>query len=222
MVVIPCYNAARTLPTLLGRLTPMFARDQIVCVDDGSTDDTQRVISEFGVCGVYHAVNQGKGQSLRDGYEFSLSRGASTALTIDSDLQHSPDDIPRFLEASQDVDLLIGSRRQPNAFFNSQMPLARQVSNRLTSSMLSCLLRQPILDSQCGFRLVSRRCLETVLPLCRERRYMFETEFLIHAATRGFAIGFVNIATIYNGEKSYINALPETLNFLKLVLRKIV
>ncbi|MCS7013015.1 MAG: glycosyltransferase family 2 protein [Chloroherpetonaceae bacterium] len=215
--VIPCYNAAQTLPELLRRLAPVVANAHTICVSDGSTDHTVQVLSAFPVHIIARPHNEGKGAALKVGFEYALRQGASAVLTLDSDLQHSPSDAPKLIAALEHFDMVIGSRHRAAQFRRSPMPFARQLSNRITSGLLSQLLHQPILDSQCGYRIIRRLCLETILPLCKETGYMFETEFLIYAVRRGFRIGFVEIETIYAGEKSYMRYATETKNFLKLV-----
>ncbi len=219
--VIPCYNAARTLPTLLHALSSIIPSERIICVNDGSKDETMSVLSAYAVHAAVHEHNKGKGAALKTGLHNALTKGASAVLTLDSDLQHNPHDAPKLIEAIATFDMVIGSRRSAAQFRKSAMPLARQFSNRITSGMLSYLLGQDILDSQCGYRIIRAECLKAVLPLCKETGYMFETEFLIHAAKLGFRIGFVEIETIYRGEKSYMRYATETKNFLKLLWREI-
>lgn len=219
--VIPCYNAAQTLPTLLQALSPIVPNERTICVSDGSTDETLRALANYKAHVIARPRNEGKGAALKIGLRYALSQGASAALALDSDLQHNPRDAPKLIDAISKFDLVIGSRRSAARLRKSPMPLARQLSNRITSAMLSRLLGQDILDSQCGYRLIRSACLEAILPLCKETGYMFETEFLIHAARKGFKIGFVEIETIYGSEKSYIRYLTETKNFLKLILREL-
>jgi glycosyltransferase involved in cell wall biosynthesis len=219
--VIPCYNAARTLPTLLHALSSIIPSERIICVNDGSEDETMSVLSAHTVHAAVHEHNKGKGAALKTGLHDALTKGASAVLTLDSDLQHNPHDAPKLIEAIAKFDMVIGSRRSTAQFRKSAMPLTRQFSNRITSGMLSYLLGQDILDSQCGYRIMRAECLKAVLPLCKETGYMFETEFLIHAAKLGFKIGFVEIETIYRGEKSYMRYAVETKNFLKLLWREI-
>ncbi len=219
--VIPCYNAARTLPTLLHALSSIIPSERIICVNDGSEDETMSVLSAHAVHAAVHEHNKGKGAALKTGLNNALAKGASAVLTLDSDLQHNPHDAPKLIEAIAKFDMVIGSRRSAAQFRKSAMPLARQFSNRITSGMLSYLLGQDILDSQCGYRIIRAECLKAVMPLCKETGYMFETEFLIHAAKLGFKIGFVEIETIYRGEKSYMRYATETKNFLKLLWQEI-
>lgn len=218
--VLPCYNAADTLPALLAGLRAVVPASRTICIDDGSEDATARLAAESGAIGLSHAANSGKGSSLRTGYRHALALGASEILTLDSDLQHAPGDAPHLFALSEHYDLVIGSRRKafaPTLFNASLMPLPRRLSNRITSGIVSGLTGFSILDSQCGYRLVNRACLETVLPLCAETGFMFETEFLLHASRRGFKIGFAEIAVRYGNEKSYIRPFSDTMKFLKLV-----
>jgi glycosyltransferase involved in cell wall biosynthesis len=217
-IVIPCRNAAAMLPQLLETLNhyTTISRDHILCINDGSTDDTAVVLDASHVRVVTHKVNQGKGAALRDAYTLALSLGATAVLALDADLQHHPKEIPKFLKASETWSIVIGSRKKS---FAPPMPWSRIFSNRTTSAFLSWMLGVPIEDSQCGYRLISAECLSQVLPLCHETGFMFETEFLIHAARHGFTIGFTDIGAIYDGKPSYISHVKDTLRFIRVVSR---
>lgn len=217
--ILPCYNASATLPRLFEGLSDYVPSERTICVDDGSTDGTGEMLERSGVKMIRHANNKGKGASLANGYEMALALSASRVLTLDSDLQHNPAEIPKFIEAGKLYDIVIGSRRMAFTSLSSPMPMHRRLSNRITSATLSYLCSQPIQDAQCGYRMISAACLKTVLPLCKEPGFMFETEFLLHAARQGFRIGFVEIETIYGTGGSHMRHVAETLNFLKLVAR---
>ncbi|ACF12828.1 glycosyl transferase family 2 [Chloroherpeton thalassium ATCC 35110] len=217
--VVPCYNVENTLPFFLHRLSEQFPLKQTFFINDGSTDKTADVLKKKFAQVHHHESNCGKGKSLKHGYGKALQAGATWVFTIDSDLQHSPSDIPKFLEVASQHDIVIGSRRQAFCWSNPVMPLPRKISNRITSGILSKLCDQPILDSQCGFRFIKRDCLERVLPKCRENGFMFETEFLLHAANEGFSISFVDIEVVYGTAKSHMRYVIDTLNFIKLAVR---
>ena len=97
------------------------------------------------------------------------------------------------------------------------MPASRIVSNTLTSLIISLLIGQPVRDSQCGFRFYSRALLEHFV--LSERRFHLESEALLRAGWGKWRIGWVSIPTIYNGSPSAIRHLPDTLNFVQLVLK---
>lgn len=216
--LIPCYNAENALPNLLAELKAFIPPERIICVNDGSTDRTVTVLRAHGVRAYHFPKNQGKGAALKLGYEIALKCGATMVLAIDSDHQHLPADIPKFLQESSRYDIVVGSRRR-NGRFGAPMPLPRVFSNATTSAILSRLAKQRIEDAQCGFRLIQRPCLEEIAPLCKERGFMFETEFLLYAAERGYKIGFVEIEVIYGSSASHMRYVADTLNFVKIVLR---
>jgi len=217
--VIPCYNAEATLPTFLSQFVEVFPLKQTFFINDGSTDKTAEVLKKKFAQIYHHEANAGKGKTLKYGYHIALQAGATWVFTLDSDLQHSPSDMPKFLEAANQHDIIIGSRRAAFGWTNPVMPLPRKISNRTTSHILTSLCDQPILDSQCGFRFIKRECLERVLPKCHETGFMFETEFLLHAANEGFSINFVDIEVVYGTAKSHMRYVVDTLNFIKLVMR---
>jgi len=99
-VLIPALNAALTLPRLLASLKPLVAGGSVVVVDDGSTDETADVAKAAGVVVLRHEVNRGKGAALRTGFDYIVSSsGHDSVITMDADLQHDPDDVPKFLSA---------------------------------------------------------------------------------------------------------------------------
>lgn len=219
--LIPCYNAETTLPNLLAELRAFIPPERTICINDGSSDKTVTVLHQHGVKAYHFPKNQGKGVALKLGYDIALKCGASAVLSIDSDHQHLPADIPKFLETASHYDIVIGSRRR-NGRFTAPMPLPRIFSNTTTSAILTRFTKQRIDDAQCGFRLIHRKCLEQIVPLCFEKGFMFETEFLLHAAAQGFTIGFVEIEVIYGSGKSNMRYVADSLNFIKLILKRIL
>jgi glycosyltransferase involved in cell wall biosynthesis len=218
--LIPCYNAETTLPQLFTELAPFISKARTICIDDGSRDSTPTLLQNTGALVHCFPKNQGKGVCLKMGYELAVTQGASSVLALDSDMQHLPTDIPKFLDAAKHFDIVIGSRRR-NGHFTSPMPAPRIFSNTTTSNILTRLTGQKIWDAQCGFRLIQRPCFERIAPRCHETGFMFETEFLLNAAKEKFKIGFVEIEVIYGSQKSNMRYVKDTFNFIKLVLRQI-
>lgn len=218
-ILIPAYNAQRTLPDLLRQIQSLKSAPQhIFVVDDGSTDRTAEVIGQAGVTLLQNAVNRGKGHALRRGFRLFMEQSDSAyLLCLDADLQHPPHMAADFLaQARSGVKIVIGRRKRSP----QHMPLMRIVSNTLTSAILSLLLGQKIHDSQCGYRLIERSVLEEIQ--LTEDGFQLETEFIIESVKRGHSIRFVPIPTIYNHQDSYINHLGDTLRFIKLVWNKTI
>jgi glycosyltransferase involved in cell wall biosynthesis len=213
--VIPAYNVADRLESVLSQIKRFIPPDRIVVVDDGSSDGTGKQAERFGVRLISHSGNLGKGDALKTGLAFLLSAGADRVFTLDGDGQHDPDSMPHFIRELErtESDLVVGVR----GFRPAEMPLDRILSNRLSSMVVSLAGGVRILDSQCGFRLYKRNVLEVLRP--KSHRYETETEMLLLAVRRGFKVGWCPVETRYSGQKSHIRRLPDTIRFLKVIGR---
>jgi glycosyltransferase involved in cell wall biosynthesis len=216
-VLIPALNAAQTLGELLSRLQSFVSRESIVVIDDGSTDATARIARESGAFVIQHGLNRGKGAALRSGFEYILgSSQYQSVITLDSDLQHEPDEIPKFLARAKQgsVDVIVGSRNR----LGSGMPFHRLLSNTITSLLVGARTGVVMKDSQSGFRWISREVLSAIT--IESDGYEAETELLIQAARKGFTIDFVPIATIYGNEKSHMTHWQTTRRFLQVLMKE--
>ncbi len=215
-VVIPAYNAENEIPSLLKDILRHIPLEQVIVVDDGSHDRTGSMASSFGATVVRHTSNRGKGAALQSGLKSAFNQPSVDAcLMIDADGQHDPEFIPAFWDAyiSRGGDLIIGAR-QLNL---KVMPLMRVLSNRITSFLISAKVGQPILDSQCGYRLISRRIFSAID--FESQGFEIESEMVIKANQLGMNIVWVPISTIYNNEKSYIKGFRDTFGFIRTWLR---
>jgi glycosyltransferase involved in cell wall biosynthesis len=189
---------------------------QIMVVDDGSTDRTYDIAVSAGVVVLRHEQNCGKGAALQTGFNYSRTQpNFEYILTMDADLQHQPEDAPKFFLAQQKTgaDIVIGWRER----IETRMPVHRKLSNTITSALVGMRTGIKIKDSQCGFRLIRRHVVECLR--LEAAGYEAETEFLIKAAHRGFTIDFVPVQTIYGAEKSYMTHWATTVNFIKVIFR---
>lgn len=208
VVVIPAFQAGQTIGRVVqGARTLGFS---VIVVDDASRDQTADSAADAGAQVVRLPKNVGKGAALREGFTRALEEGFDGVLTMDSDGQHLPQEISRFIEAASNTgaDLIVGNRMaDPGG-----MPWIRQMTNRWMSWLLSKLIQQRVPDSQCGFRLVSRRVLEKVALRCD--RFETESELLVRASWAGFQIASVPVTCVYLREISFIRPFRDTLRFL--------
>jgi len=220
-ILIPAYNAERTLPELIDELLMLPVLPvKIVVVDDGSVDNTAGVaaIDQRVLVKTLHK-NQGKGSALKAGFDLILQHyNVEYILCMDADLQHPASSVPDFLAGAADGKsrFVIGNRlKKPGV-----MPVHRILSNSITSWLISRVTGQEIKDSQCGYRLVHRDVV-TGLAL-HENGFQLESEMIIRAAQTGYRIDFIDIPTIYYANSSHISNLQDTMRFIRLIFREFI
>jgi len=205
LALMPAWNEATRIGPIVEATR---ARLPVLVVDDGSHDETPAVAQAAGATVVRHPRNRGKGVALMTGFAWALEQGYDAVLTLDADGQHDPADIPKFLAAYEDGagELIIGRRDF------SQMPFPRFFVNPFGSWLLSLALGTRIYDNQSGYRLHSRRFLETL--------DLTTTGFIVQAVLQGTRIGWVDIRTIYGiGKVSYFHPIKDSARFLEMVWR---
>jgi glycosyltransferase involved in cell wall biosynthesis len=208
--VIPFYNDQKTLPQLINRTLPFV--DIIIAVNDGSTDNFLKDITiNEKVVLISSKKNEGKGFAINRGLRKSIELRSDVTITLDADLQHPPESIPSLVDALEKNEIAIGNRLNNL----KGMPVHRIVSNKITSFLLSFKLRQLISDSQCGFRAYKTEILHDIFPSAKG--YEAETEILIKASRKRYRIGFVEIPTIYDNEKSKMNSFKTIKGFIRVL-----
>ena len=215
LVVIPAYNGAKTLPELIGQIRRLQPSTAILVIDDGSIDGTGKIAQTAGAIVITQDRNRGKGEALKRGFAYAVEQGYDAVITMDADLQHSPEEIALFLNAyHNDSTILVGVRRR-----DGTMPFARKVSNSLTSFVSSLFCRARIFDSQSGYRLIPTAILKNLT--LSSSRFDLEPELLIKAARAGYSVEHVEISTIYNAGRSWINPPLDTIRFLILLAKSL-
>ena len=214
-VLIPAYNEEKHVAAVVREVLD-YCPDVIV-IDDGSPDDTDRVAAEAGAIVLEHVHNQGKGAALQTGFDYAREKGYDLAITMDADGQHAPSDIPAFLQAYERTHspVFVGNR-MGNV---GDMPWNRRFVNRFMSDLLSRVMGQHVPDSQCGFRLYHRSAFPAGPYDAHSQRFAAESEILLRLALQGRKIGAVTIQTIYGAEKSKVNPFTDTLRFFRMLHR---
>jgi glycosyltransferase involved in cell wall biosynthesis len=215
LILIPAYNAGRYLKELVDRVRKAVEKADILIINDGSTDETSTILPSLNALNLTNSANMGKGFALNRGFDFAVRNSYNYIITIDADLQHLPEELPRFTNFSEQADIFMGTRRMSL----SHMPFLRWVTNNLTSLIISIFSGTRIRDTQSGYRMIT---VDTLRRLrVKSRRYDFESEMLFQAGALGVRIAEVPISTVYEGSHSYINPLVDSGRFIKLIWRRI-
>ncbi len=209
--LIPAYREEKHIAEVIGQ-TRRYLPDVLV-VDDGSDDGTSDEAARAGARVHRNAKNLGKGASLVAGFELLFDEGFDAALCLDADGQHLPAEIPRFLAAAENADLVVGNRMADV----EKMPFARLWTNRVTSWIISRLAGVRVPDTQCGYRLIRREAWRGVKV--ESRNYDFEGETIVAVGRKGFRIASVPVSTIYGDEVSAINPVRDTIRFFRMAWR---
>lgn len=207
-VVMPAYNAARTLEQTVREVDPSIADDLIV-VDDFSTDETVARARELGLFVHRHDRNLGYGGNQKTCYRLALQRGADIVVMLHPDYQYDPRLVPvmAHMIASGLYDVVLGSRILGGGALKGGMPLYKYVANRFLTAFQNLLTGLKLSEYHTGYRAFSRAVLEA-LPLEENSDdFVFDNQMLCQAAAFGLRIGEVSCPTRYLPEASSINFL---------------
>src|SRR5947209_20287299 len=207
VAVMPAYNAESTLAATLADM-PAGSVDEIILVDDGSTDRTVQVAREMGLTVFEHPQNRGYGGNQKTCYQEALARGADVVVMIHPDYQYDSRVIPHavaFIELGI-CDVVLGSRiRSRDQALRGGMPLYKYVSNRFLTAVENFGLGQNLGDFHSGFRVYRRAVLEKIAFERNSDDSVFDTQFLVQAVRFGFRLGDIPVPVRYFPEASSIN-----------------
>jgi len=197
LLAIPVYNEAVHLQTVLSHARDYLS--DILVIDDGSTDDTPRLLTlESQLTVIQHRQNLGYGQSLADAFDHAIQAGYDWLITMDCDWQHEPSHIPEFLAAAQtdNWDIISGSRYLADAADQSVAPADRRAINHQITARLNDRLGLKLTDAFCGFkayRVAGLRSLRITVP-----GYAMPLQLWVQASRAGLRISELPISLIYN------------------------
>jgi len=196
LLAIPIFNEEKHLRNVLAEVRKYI--DQILVIDDGSTDATPRLLAaERGLFCLRHPENRGYGQSLVDAFQFAIRHGYDWLITMDCDEQHEPSRIPAFIAAAEqdDADIISGSRYLAPMSSNSMPPIDRRRINGIITHMLNTMLSLGITDAFCGFkayRVAALQRLSITIP-----GYAMPLQLWVQAARAGLRIKEIPVRLIY-------------------------
>ena len=217
-ILIPAYNEEKYIKGVIEDC--LKYRLDIIIVDDGSTDNTLEAVKSipvpknFKIIPLRHAVNKGKGQSLKTGFSYIIKNNYTGVITIDADGQHKTSEIKNFLKVieKENPDLIIGDRLGNT----KNMPFIRLATNVFTSWVISNIAGIRVSDVQSGFRYISTKALKNIK--LETKNFDTEPEIIIKASWLGYNIKNIPISTIYHKNfVSKVNPFKDTIKFFKLV-----
>jgi glycosyltransferase involved in cell wall biosynthesis len=206
-VVLPAYNAARTLEQTY-REIPLDIVDEVVLVDDGSTDDTLALARTLGIKhAIQHDANRGYGGNQKTCYDAALGLGADIIVMLHPDYQYTPKLVRAMVSVLvEDVyDIVLGSRILGNGGLEGGMPLYKYVANRALTLFENIVIGQKLSEYHTGFRAFRRRVLESIPYRGNSDNFVFDNQVLVQAHALGFRIAELTCPTRYFAEASSIN-----------------
>lgn len=188
-VIVPAFNEAAYLAGVLKALNQQPY--SYVVVDDGSADNTSAIARQYTRRIITHQLNLGKGAALKTGCEYALEQGAETVIFMDSDAQHSPEQLTSFVKAIEaGSQVVLGART-----FGPQMPLIKIITNRLASVFVYLLFGTYIPDIPCGYKAMTKSAFHRLKWTATG--YDVELEIAVLLAKKKCKFVTVEVPTVY-------------------------
>jgi glycosyltransferase involved in cell wall biosynthesis len=198
IVGMPAFNEWKYVGSVVLR-AKKYA-DEVVVVDDGSSDDTATIAELAGASVVKHTENKGYGNTIRSILAEAKKRDADILVILDADGQHNPDEIPVLVKGITDgADLVIGSR----VMQKNEIAPYRRVGQKVLSQMTSIASGQKLTDTESGFRAYSKKALNTLI--LKETGMAISSEIVSEAVSRGLTVAEVPISVTYAKDTSTLN-----------------
>jgi glycosyltransferase involved in cell wall biosynthesis len=205
-VVLPAFNAARTLARTLEGLDRALV-DEIIVVDDASSDTTRDITRRLGVRYAFHRRNHGYGGNQKTCYALALETGSDVIIMLHPDYQYEPRLVPAmaYMVASGVYDVALASRILGLGAVAGGMPRYKYVANRFLTLAQNLMIGQKLSEYHSGYRAFSRRVLETLPLLANSDDFLFDNQMLVQCHWWGFRIAEISCPTKYFPEASSIN-----------------
>jgi glycosyltransferase involved in cell wall biosynthesis len=207
VAVLPAYNAASTLEQTYAEI-PHDIVDEVILVDDASTDNTIEVAKEIGIStAIRHQENRGYGGNQKTCYDTALAKGADIIIMLHPDYQYTPKLIPAMTSmiAGGLFKVVFGSRILGRGALRGGMPRYKYVSNRMLTFTQNFFMRQKLSEYHTGYRAFSREVLERIDYRANSDDFVFDNEMIAQIFYAGYDIAEVTCPTKYFKEASSIN-----------------
>lgn len=205
-VVLPAYNAAKTLERTVAEI-PRDIVDDVILTDDASRDNTSEVGQHLGLHVIRHDRNRGYGGNQKTCYEAALSRGADIVVMLHPDYQYTPLLVTAMVSmiAYNQYDCVFASRILGNGALSGGMPVYKYIANRMLTLVQNLLIGQKLSEYHTGYRAWSRAVLERLPLLSCSDDFVFDNQMIVQAVYFGFRMGEISCPTKYFDDASSIN-----------------
>jgi glycosyltransferase involved in cell wall biosynthesis len=206
VVVMPAYNAAKTLETTISEI-PRDVVDELLLVDDGSRDNTVELSRDLGIVTFRHDGNYGYGRNQKTCYREALLRNADIVVMLHPDYQYTPRLVRAMVSmiSSGQYDVVLASRILGKGALEGGMPLYKYIANRALTFVQNILHGHKLSEYHTGYRAFSRQVLESLPLQCNSDDFVFDNEMIAQVMYKGFRIGEISCPTKYFEEASSIN-----------------
>lgn len=226
VVLIPAYNAARTLERVFARIPPE-AQERIakyVVVNDGSKDETEAVLARLRernskLATITHPVNRGYGGAMKTLLGRARDEKADVALVLHADGQYSPESIPELLRPFDEdtADMVQGSRMLGGGALKGGMPLYKFIANKSLTAIENWAFGLKLAEYHSGYMVYARKVLERIPFHKLSESFDFDLEMIVMARIMGLRIGQIAIPTIYADEVSHLKPVQYGMHVLNVV-----
>ncbi|KAA8733310.1 glycosyltransferase family 2 protein [Acinetobacter qingfengensis] len=210
-VVLPAKNESAAIGQTIAQIQALQLIDEIIVVNDGSTDSTKEVAEHAGAIVVTHPYSKGNGAAIKTG---ARTATGNIIIFMDADGQHDPNDIPRLLEKiEQGYDLVVGARQR-----GSQASLGRGVANGLYNGLATYMTEQKVEDLTSGFRAVQADKFREFLYLL-PNGFSYPTTSTMAFFRAGYSVTYVPIHAAKRIGKSHIKPLKDGIRFFLIIFK---
>lgn len=198
LIVVPTYNERENLPRMVARLLALPVKVDLLVVDDNSPDGTGKLADELAakhpeVHVLHRKEKNGLGRAYLAGFKWALEKSYEFIFEMDGDFSHNPDDVPAFLEAAKNADLVLGSR-YVNGIRIINWPLSRLMLSKGAAMYVQIITGMPITDPTGGYKCFRRRALEALkLDEVKSNGYSFQIELTHKLWRNGYRVAEVPI-----------------------------
>lgn len=207
VVVMPAYNAAQTLEKTYKEI-PFDVVDEVILVDDKSSDNTSQLAKEIGIQHVIrHEKNMGYGGNQKSCYNKALEIGADIVIMVHPDYQYTPLLIEpmSYIIANDVYQVVLGSRILGKGALKGGMPIYKYIANRMLTLFQNIMMNQKLSEYHTGYRAFSREVLESINYNINSDDFVFDNQMLAQIAYADFEMAEVTCPTKYFEEASSIN-----------------